>query len=164
MANRTLLLTGILILLLGGFTFFYSYSKEPVQVTETVQSTPQEEVRDTYFKENQDCLSYKEVISARLEKKDSPFGKASLEQIFYSPKVGFCVYVEYTQTETNFFNRRLLDVRNDGESSEPLTMCSGAYPSPELQDFHERYDGNLDEYYKILSGCNAFDTELEEYK
>lgn len=112
---------------------------------------------------NQECLTLKDEIAWKLENKDSPFGDASLEQIFYSPRVNSCLYVEFTE-KSGFYNKRLMDVRNDGYSSDPLTMCTAVYPLPEIRDAYERLDGNLNRYYKDTVGCDNFDVELAKYR
>lgn len=112
---------------------------------------------------NQECLSLKNEIAWKLENKDSPFGDASLEQIFYSPQVNSCLYVEFTQDQF-MYNKRLFDIRNDGYSSDPLEMCSAIYPLPEVRDTYQKLDGNLNRYYKDIVGCNNFDDVLARYR
>ena len=131
--------------------------KDPEVAATSQPSTTQD------FILNQECLSLKNEIAWKLENKDSPFGDASLEQIFYSPKVNSCLYVEYT-IKQGFYNKRLMDIRNDGYSSDPLTMCSAVYPLPEVRDVYERLDGNLNGYYKEIAGCDNFDEELKKYR
>ncbi len=94
------------------------------------------------FKKNQECLEFKNEIEKKLNGKKSPFGETSLEQIFYSPKVNSCLYIEYGD-QGRYWNRRLLDIRNDGPSSNPLEACLTV----------ENYND-----------CNEFDKKLEEYK
>ncbi len=131
--------------------------KDPEVAATSQPSTTQD------FILNQECLSLKNEIAWKLENKDSPFGDASLEQIFYSPKINSCLYVEFTE-KFGFYNKRLMDIRNDGYSSDPLTMCSAIYPLPEIREVYEKNDGNLNRYYKDIVGCDNFDEKLAEYK
>ncbi len=94
------------------------------------------------FKKNQECLKFKDKLEIKLNSKDSPFGETSLEQIFYSPKVNSCLYVEYGDQGASW-NRRLLDITNDGPSSNPLDVCLDA---------------------KTPYDCDEFDKKLEDYK
>jgi len=135
-------------------------SQNENKITETsqpeiAQTTKNDGVKN-YFSQNQECLKYKEEIANKLQKKDSPFGKASLEQIFYSPKVDSCVYVEYTEKDDTYssYNKRLLDIRNDSYSSEPLIMCSAI-------------EGNGDyekASYGDIAGCDNFNYQLTQYR
>lgn len=156
--NIIILILVILVLGLG----YYSFFNEEV-VRQSQESIQTEDKSEDYFARNQDCLKYKNEVTKKLETKDSPFGETSLEQIFYSPKQNSCLYVEYSEKFNNY-NRRLLDILNDGDSSTPLEMCSSVYPSEEIRDFYNNLDGNLSQYYKVLKACDDFDTVLEGYK
>lgn len=116
------------------------------------------------FERNQACLDYKNSLSTKLETKASPFGETSLEQIFYSPKTDSCLYVEYANESGNMYYRRLLDVRSDGPSAEPLLFCAELIPSSKAEETYQRLDGDLDFYQKQQSGCDNFDQKLEEFK
>ena len=113
---------------------------------------------------NQECLNLKDEISWKLEHKDSPFGDTTLEQIFYSPKVNSCVYVEYAQKNYREYWRRFFDVRNDGPSSHPLLDCTQVYPLQDVQESYLKIYGNLTQYHKDLVGCDNFDERLADYK
>ena len=160
--NKNILI-GVLILLVVvlGYYAFSNKEKDSLQ-NETEQVVARTETND-YFAQNQECLKYKGEIVTKLENKNSPFGDASLEQIFYSPKVNSCVYVEYTE-KGGFYNKRLLDFRNDGYSSDPLTMCSAVSPLPAIRETYEKLDGNLTRYQKDLIGCDNFEEKLTEYR
>ena len=101
--------------------------------------------KDFIFKKNQECLKYKDGLEKKLNSKESPFGKTSLEQIFYSPKINSCLYIEYgDEGGFGYYSRRLLDIRDDGYSSNPLEACI---------------------VVKRLSGeCDEFDRKLKTYK
>lgn len=160
--NKNILI-GILVLTVVVMGYYAFSSKEK----NSSRSEPEQVVggndANDYFAQNQECLKYKDEIVAKLENKNSPFGEASLEQIFYSPKVNFCVYVEYTEKD-GFYNKRLLDFRNDGYSSDPLTMCSAVSPLPAIRETYEKLDGNLTQYQKDLIGCDNFEERLTEYR
>jgi hypothetical protein len=160
--NKNILI-GILVLFVVVLGYYAFSSREKSTLPNETEQFATETETNNYFAQNQECLRHKEEIAYKLETKDSPFGKASLEQIFYSPKVNSCLYVEYT-IEQGFYNKRLMDIRNDGYSSDPLTMCSAVYPLPEVRDVYERLDGNLNGYYKEIAGCDNFDEELKKYR
>lgn len=118
---------------------------------------------ENYFAQNQSCLKYKDEIANKLEAKDSPFGRLSLEQIFYSPKINSCLYVEFSE-KNDFYNKRLLDIRNDGYGSEPLTMCNAVFPSPKIKEAWVKNGGDDFTYQRLSVGCDNFDKELLGYK
>jgi len=164
MKNYQQTFTAVLVtaVLVGGAVYFFtSNSTETPSVNSQGEPVARNQTDD--FKKNQECLKMKSEIELKLENKNSPFGDASLEQIFFSPKVNSCVYVEYTEKD-GFYNKRLLDVRNDGYSSDPLTMCSAVSPLPAVRETYERLDGDLSRYQKDLAGCNNFEEKLAEYK
>ena len=161
--NKYIIITLFILLVVG--LGYYSYSHKENSVL-TDGSTPSiiRRKAGSYFVQNQDCLKYKSSISNQLEIKNSPFGKASLEQIFYSPKVNSCVYVEYTE-KGGFYNKRLLDIRDDGYSSDPLMMCTAIRgPEEEIENAYQEMDGNLNRYHKDLVGCDKFEGELTQYQ
>ncbi len=160
--NKNIII-GALILFLACLGYYSFYNKEKKGLLKNAtQITAKDEVED-YFVQNKDCLRYKGEIAKKLETKESSFGEASLEQIFYSPKINSCVYVEYTE-KNGFYGRRLFDIRNDGYSSHPLTSCMAVSPLSSVRDTYEKLDGNLTRYYEDLSNCNNFEDKLAEYK
>ena len=115
-----------------------------------VEQAQDVETKDSNFALNQSCLQYKGELEEKLKEKKPPLGSASyLEQIFYSPKQGSCLYVRYDDSGNdlkNFVNvhiRNLYDIRDDGYSSHPLEQCIVA----------ARGDN-----------CDEFEAKLEEYK
>jgi outer membrane murein-binding lipoprotein Lpp len=148
----TLLVVVVMIFLSGCAIENKKTEQKPVQVDDLPKK--QQEI----FDKNQECFKLKEKIEQKLENKQSPFGKTSLEQIFYSPKQNSCLYVEYSEfkyaNSENCYNRRLLDVLNDGESSQPLEGCLSVCPSLKL----DSTTGG------IQNNCINFDRVLEEYK
>lgn len=153
--------TIILSMFVGGILVFYvvgDSSNEEKDINEIVSKE-----ESSYFEENMACLELKDSLVNRLKQSSSPFGELSLEQIFYSPKVDSCLYVEYSD-EGNFYNKRLLDIRNDGYSSDPLEMCSAEHPSLEGSEYVEgdsRFESRYDER---LKGCASFEEKVEKYK
>ena len=155
-----LVLVLIILIILGYYNLFKDEATK--QLNNNIQ-TETENVSENYFKHNQNCLKYKNEIAKKLETKDSPFGETSLEQIFYSPKQKSCLYVEYS-VQSGFYNKRLMDVLNDGYSSAPVEMCSSFYPSKEIMDAFNDLDGSLERYYKEVEACDDFDIILEKYR
>ena len=123
-----------------------SYQKDDLDVSrETEDNNQIEEKQEEFiFQKNQDCLKYKDGLAKKLQEKNSSFGELSLEQIFYSPKINSCLYVEYGSKEV-LYNKRLLDVLNDGPSSTPLEGC-------------------FDIYKNRTEQCEEFDKKVAEYK
>lgn len=144
-------------IILGGFYYTSQISKQnSIQIqTNNLLQKQQEDL----FNKNQDCFKYKEVLEKKLLNKESPFGETSLEQIFYSPKQNSCLYVEYSVESFGgklsgeyCYNRRLLDILNDGESSEPLEACLTVCPHLQTEEVYIQRD------------CKNFDKMLEQYK
>jgi len=161
--NKKNIIISLLVFLVVGLGYYSFFNKEQVvQQKENSQTETGSKLEDN-FAQNQNCLRYKDGTAKKLEGKDSPFGETSLEQIFYSPKQNSCLYVEYSN-EKGFYNKRLLDILNDGYSSTPLEMCSSVYPTQEIRDAYTQMDGNLDNYYKDLKECDSFDEIISHYK
>ena len=99
-------------------------------------------VHDNYFEQNIICNQLKEEIDQKLRAKNSPFGDAYLEQIFFSPQYDSCLYVERTDNELDAFqtlsNRRLFDMNDDSYSSRPITACLYFLNSNECRDLDEK--------------------------
>jgi hypothetical protein len=155
--RNTFLVIAVLFVVLFGYWFS---TKEQGSMTKGISDGTISEAE--IYERNRDCLEYKKQITDKLETKDSPFGKTSLEQIFYSTKLETCLYVEFSQ-DGPFYNRRLLDIRNDGYNSEPVTMCASVYPDNILKEKYEN-DGYLELYNRMVVACDRFDSELNSYK
>lgn len=144
-------------------------SKYPIKIETTKNIEPIQGIEDNklseeeIFSRNQQCLKHKTEIENKLEIKDSPFGKTSLEQIFYSPTVKSCLYVEYS-SDKGLYNRRLLDIMNDGYNSRPLEMCTSIYPTQEIMDAYKKIDGDLNNYFEDLKACDNFNERIDKYK
>lgn len=144
----TIAILVLIVLILG----YYTFSQR--QELENLSNNASLEVKNStenYFSNNQKCLGYKNEVASRLKEKDSSFGSASLEQIFYSPKEDSCLYVEYseelgdTMKGERFYSRRLFDILDDGVSSKPLEYCDSFKIGDE-------------------AACKKFDQILEDYK
>lgn len=159
--NKNIIIgVSILVVILG----YYSFSSKENDIFLKGDNRPIAKVEaENYFTQNQSCLKHKNEIANKLEAKDSPFGKLSLEQIFYSPKVNSCLYVEFSERD-GFYDKRLLDIRNDGYSSDPLVMCSAVFPSPKMKEVWVKNGGNMAHYQQTSVGCDNFDKELLVYK
>ncbi|MFH1402284.1 MAG: hypothetical protein ABIG87_01515 [Patescibacteria group bacterium] len=102
-----------------------------------------------YFARNLDCLKLKNEIEQRI--KNKVLGeRMTLEQIFYSPKINSCLYVDYLDSgysekvsAYHFYQKRLFDVLDDGFSSHPLEGCS---------------------VVEVGENCDGFNNKVEEYK
>ena len=142
------IITSVLIILVVTLGYFLVFGNK--QFTKDNQPTVNiERGSKDNFAKNQDCLKYKDEIAAKLESKTSSWGKASLEQIFYSPKQNSCLYVEYAENNGDilkgeiFYSRRMFDILDNGPSSHPLADCY---------------------VMEIGSKCETFDKNLAEYK
>ena len=151
----------MLLALIFGYYGFYNKDKD-ILTKETFKATIENDA-DDYFVRNQECLKYKDKLASRLEATESSRGESSLEQIFYSPTVNSCLYVRYT--DSSLYSRNLYDIRSDGGNSIPLEQCFALHRfDVEARDTYQRLDGNLDQYYKDLAGCDNFDEKIEGYK
>lgn len=154
---------GLLVLFIVSFGYLTITANTQDNLPNTITQTAITDGLKDYFTRNQDCLKYKKDIVNKLETKESPFGEASLEQIFYSPKQNSCLYVEHT-IKYGYYNRRLFDILNDGYSAKPIEMCSSLYPSEEEMESWEKLDGNLTGYFRALKACDDFDEKVTRYK
>lgn len=143
MKNFIISIIAIIFCLILGSVFYV------VQINKIKSIEDQAVKQDLIFKKNGDCLKLKDGLEKKLHNEQSPFGEASLEQIFYSPKQNSCLYIEYTEQQGDlikgeyYYNRRLLDTLNDGPSTHPLAACLIA---------------------KVSTDCEQFDKKIEEYK
>lgn len=164
--NNIIVIFGLILIVTLSIVYLNKYQ---IKIETTKNIEPIQNIEDNklseeeIFSRNQQCLKYKTEIENKLEIKDSPFGKTSLEQIFYSPTVKSCLYVEYSSDKI-LYNRRLFDIMNDGYNSRPLEMCTSIHPTQEIMDAYKKMDGDLNNYFKDLRACDSFDEVIDKYK
>jgi hypothetical protein len=117
------------------FVIFLAGCSSSTKVKEQVVKNNNNE--EYIFNKNIECLKFKDEISKKLQEKKSPFGDTSLEQIFYSPKINSCLYVEYSSMG-EYYNKRLLDILDDGDSSNPLEACLDVSFKEKCKEFEEK--------------------------
>lgn len=105
--------------------------------------------KNDYFERNLECLKLKDEIEKQIKNYEDG-DRMTLEQIFYSPKINSCLYVDHydlSYKENNryyhFYQKRLFDVLDSGYSSHPLEGCS---------------------VLEIGENCDEFDNKVKEYK
>ncbi len=142
------------LILLSIFIYYFAFylpSKKDDNIIDVVNNTPEEElVENDYFERNLECLKLKDNLEEKIENRYIYGTHGSLEQIFYSPKVNSCVYIDYLdmgymgdKRYYDFYQKRLFNVLDDGRSSHPLEGCS---------------------VIEVGENCDEFDSKVEEYK
>lgn len=123
-----------ILLFLSISLFGCNYQKGDLNISQEAEGIRQseQEQKELIFRKNQECLKYKDEIVEKFGKGDTFGDNSFLEQIFYSPKVNSCLYVEYS-THGDLYSKRLLDVMNDGYSSDPLEACTFMYMTEDCE-------------------------------
>ena len=105
----TLLL--IPLILLSSCTIDWNDEKDAKITTLEKQVTELKEKNDDeLFKKRQECSSLFDSINFRLKNYKSDY-TFELEEVFYSPKLGQCVYIDYFQSDITM--KRLMSIGNN---------------------------------------------------
>ena len=109
MHKLTLLL--IPLILLSSCTIDWNDEKDAKITTLEKQVTELKEKNDDeLFKKRQECSSLFDSINFRLKNYKSDY-TFELEEVFYSPKLGQCVYIDYFQSDITI--KRLMSIGNN---------------------------------------------------
>jgi len=114
-----------------------------------------------YFEKKQECAKMYDTISARIKEynKDRNTFLIDLQEVFYSPKMNECLYVDTVNLTGWDMDpsrlKRIMSISSD-PGSEPVESCE--------------YVLNITDYLNIMGenaripNCDKFDILTEEYK
>ena len=80
-------MAGIIVTAIG----FYMFSGELSPAHDGLHGTQQE--KESYFEENLECAKLKSQVEKELDTIEADYWDEILQEIFYSPDLGTCVYV-----------------------------------------------------------------------
>jgi len=115
------------------------------------------------FQRNLRCMEYKSGLENKFDGTFSMGGVASIESVFYSPKMNKCLYIRYTSGDFEY-SRRLFEVGNDGSSVRPIEACFIKSFKLEMECERSNNEKPANLCNANFYGCDKFDEALLELK